>query len=94
MARSKTLPTRLPGDIRLMNATAVLFAALGAFALVVALATWLVRQPLFDVRAVRIDGDVTRNSVATIRANAMPHLAGNYFSLDLGAARAAFEAVP
>jgi cell division protein FtsQ len=37
---------------------------------------------------------VTRNSVSTIRANAAPRLAGNYFSLDLAAARAAFEAVP
>jgi cell division protein FtsQ len=94
MARATSLPTPLPGDIRLMNATAALFAALGGVALLAMLAAWLVRQPVFDVRAIRIDGDVTRNSVATIRANAMPHLAGNYFSLDLGAARSAFEAVP
>jgi cell division protein FtsQ len=92
--RSATLPTVLPGDVRLMNATAALFAALGTLALVAVLLAWLVKQPVFNVRAIRIDGDVTRNSVATIRANATPRLMGNYFSLDLGTARAAFEAVP
>jgi cell division protein FtsQ len=35
-----------------------------------------------------------RNSVATIRANAAPRLAGNVLSIDLERARAAFEAVP
>jgi cell division protein FtsQ len=77
-----------------MNATAAILAALGGVALAAVLLAWLARQPAFNLRSIRIDGDVTRNSVATIRANAMPHLAGNYFSLDLGAARAAFEAVP
>ena len=94
MARKATLPAVLPGDVRLMNATAAIFAALGLVALAAVLLAWLAKQPAFNLRSIRIDGDVTRNSIATIRANAMPHLAGNYFSLDLGAARAAFEAVP
>lgn len=94
MGRTATLPISLPGDIRLMNATAALFAVLGTAALAVVLLLWLVKQPVFSVRAIRIDGDVTRNSVSTIRANATPRLAGNYFSLDLAAARQAFEAVP
>ena len=92
--RGATLPTVLPGDVRLMNATAAIFAVLGALAIVAMAMAWLVKQPVFNVRAIRIDGDVTRNSVATIRANATPRLAGNYFTLDLAAARDAFEAVP
>lgn len=94
MARKATLPAVLPGDVRLMNATAAIFAVLGTLALAAVAIAWLVKQPVFNVRAIRIDGDVTRNSVATIRANATPRLAGNYFTLDLGAARDAFEAVP
>lgn len=84
----------LPGDVRLMNLTAALLAAVGAMVIVAVMAMWLARQPVFALRAIRIDGDIARNSVATIRANAMPHLAGNFFSLDLRTAREAFESVP
>jgi cell division protein FtsQ len=84
----------LPGDVRLMNATALLMAVIGALLLAGVLAVWAARQPVFSLHAIRVEGEVTRNSVATIRANAMPHLAGNFFSLDLAAARRAFESVP
>ncbi len=94
MARAAALPTGLPGDIRLMNATAALLATLGVATLVAVLVLWLAKQPVFSLRSIRIDGDVTRNSVSTIRANAAPRLAGNFFSIDLAAAKRAFESVP
>src|SRR6478735_2106646 len=84
----------LPSDIALMNATAAVFATIGALALAGVLVLWLARQPAFALRSIRIVGDVTRNSVSTIRANAAPHLAGNFFTLDLGEGRRAFESVP
>jgi cell division protein FtsQ len=55
---------------------------------------WVAGRPFFVFRNIRLEGDVTRNSLATIRANASPRLVGNYFTLDLQAARNAFEAVP
>jgi cell division protein FtsQ len=39
-------------------------------------------------------GTLKRSSVASVRTNALPHLDGNFFSIDLDAARAAFESVP
>ena len=93
MARTAP-PTPLPADIRLMNLTAILFAALGVAALIVVAVLWVAKQPVFAVRSIRIDGDMAHNSVLTIRANAAPKLAGNFFTLDLGGARRAFEAVP
>ena len=84
----------LPGDVRLMNTTALLMALIGALLLTGVLMVWAARQPVFSLHAIRVEGEVTRNSVATIRANAMPHLAGNFFSIDLAAARRAFESVP
>lgn len=95
MARTATLTaTPLPGDVRLMNATAALFAAVGAVLCAGALLLWAVKQPVFNVRAIRVDGDVTRNNVSTIRANAMPQVAGNFFTIDLAATKRAFESVP
>ena len=98
MARRKPVPLKraagVPGDVRLMNATAALLAGLGVLAIGAVLALWMARQPVFALRAIRVEGDVARNTAATIRANAMPRLAGNFFSLDLKAAREAFESVP
>lgn len=84
----------MPADVRLMNLTAVVFAALGAVALVVVALAWVAKQPVFALRGIKVEGDVTHNSVLTIRANTAPRLAGNFFTLDLGVARHAFEAVP
>ena len=42
---------------------------------------------MFSIRGVRIEGDVGRTSVATLRANATPRLSGNLFTMDQGAAR-------
>jgi cell division protein FtsQ len=93
MAKIAT-PTTLPADIRLMNVTAGLLAAIGVGAIVVVLLMWLMRQPLFAVQSIRIEGDLAHNSALTIRANAAPRLTGNFFTLDLAAGRRAFEAVP
>ena len=84
----------LPLDVRLMNAIAsAVFALAGAGVLAAGLG-WLMRSPMFPIRSIQLDGDLVRNSVPTIRANAAPRLAGNFFSVDLQAGREAFEAVP
>ena len=90
--KHKALP--LPLDVRLMNVTAtVLFAACGLL-LVGALGWWAVRHPVFAIGGIVVQGDVTHNNAATLRANVMPKLRGNFFTVDLQKAREAFEAVP
>jgi cell division protein FtsQ len=84
----------LPSDIRLMNAvSALLVVALLAFAAWAAI-RWVVRLPVFNLRAIQVEGDVNRNSVASLRANALPQLQGSFLSMNLQTGRAAFEAVP
>lgn len=84
----------LPVDVRLMNVTAtVLFAACGLL-LVAALGWWALRHPLFAIGGIVVQGDLSHNSAATLRANVAPRLAGNFFTVDLQQAREAFEAVP
>ena len=94
MARLAPATPPLPADIRLMNVTAVALAAIGAVALVVVALLWAAHRPIFAVRSIRVDGDLAHNSVLTIRANAAPKLAGNFFTMDLAAGRRAFESVP
>jgi cell division protein FtsQ len=91
--KKKQLPP-LPMDVRLMNMTAtVLFIACGLM-LVAALGWWALRHPVFAIRGIVVQGDVSHNSAATLRANVAPKLAGNFFTVDLQKAREAFETVP
>src|SRR6185295_16227073 len=89
-----TMTPELPLDVRLMNGVASGVFALAGAALVAVGVLWLTRAPLFAIHAIRLDGDLARNSVNTIRANAMPQIKGNFFSVNLQQGRAAFEAVP
>jgi len=105
MARTASIPMNfsrqaevaapaLPADVRLMRATANAVLALLVLGAAAAGVQRLARLPVFDIRAIRVEGDVARNSASTIRANAAPRLAGSFLTLDLQQARAAFEAVP
>lgn len=87
-------PTAWPLDIRLMNGISALVFILSALVLLAAAVAWLVRAPWFPIRGITMEGDMARNSVATIRAVVMPKLSGNFFAIDLKSARSAFETVP
>ena len=84
----------LPIDVRLMNGVASALFVLVGLGLCAALLLWLARSPWLNIRAVELEGELQRNNVATIRANAMPRLHGNFISMNLEQARAVFEAVP
>jgi len=89
---AESMPT--PFDVRLMNLVATLVFALFGLMLLAAGAWWVLRQPFFPLAAIKVDGDVTHNNAVTLRANVAPQLAGNFFTVDLARARAAFESVP
>ena len=79
---SSALPT--PFDVKLMNiAATALFSAFIA-ALLAAGAWWALRNPAFAIAGITVQGDVTHNSAATLRANVTPRLAGNFFTVRPG----------
>lgn len=87
-------PTPAPFDVKLMNMTAsVLFGGLLVLVLVV-MAGWAVRHPAFSIARIVVEGELVHNNALTLRANVAPHLTGNFFTIDLGDARQAFEQVP
>jgi cell division protein FtsQ len=83
-----------PFDIKLMNVTATALFSVCVVLLLVSMAWWAVRHPLFAIAGIRVQGDVEHNNAVTLRANVAPRLAGNFFTVNLAAAREAFEAVP
>lgn len=87
-------PGAMPADIRWMNGVALVVAVLALGVLAAAAAAWVVRAPWWTLRAVDLHGDLARNSAATVRANTLPRLRGNFLTLDLAETRAVFETVP
>ena len=55
---------------------------------------WLIQRPTFALREIRIDGDTEHINSPTVRAGVVGRLKGNFFTVDLDAARAAFEQMP
>lgn len=87
-------PLRLPGDVRLMNAAAAFIVTGFVLALAAAGVLWLSRASTFTLRAIEVQGQLTRGQLPTLRTHALPDLAGNFFSIDLAEAQKAFESVP
>ncbi|RZI86487.1 MAG: FtsQ-type POTRA domain-containing protein [Rubrivivax sp.] len=84
----------MPQDIRWMNAAS---SALAALAMALVLAAGLVklsRLSFFNIQRLQVEGELQRNNLATVRANALPQLSASFFNQDLAKARDAFEAVP
>jgi cell division protein FtsQ len=83
-----------PFDVRLMNLTATVLVSVCLVLLLVATAWWALRHPVFAIAGITVQGDVAHNNAVTLRANAAPRLAGNFFTVNLAKAREAFENVP
>lgn len=92
MKTAQALP--LPADIRWMNLASLALFGMFGLALLATLAAWALRHPSITLRSITVTGDVTHNNAVTLRANVAPRLRGNFFTIDLAQARAAFESVP
>ena len=89
---SDTVPA--PFDVRLMNMTATLLLVACVALVASALFWWAARHSAFSIGAISVEGDLMHTNAAELRSTVGPHLSGNFFTLDLSAARAAFESVP
>lgn len=86
--------TGLPVSPRLLNAVALAVGALIVLLMLVAATLWLMRAPWWNIRSVELRGDMQRVNAATLRANTLPRLQGNFFTLDLAQARQVYQSVP
>ncbi|WP_087747566.1 MULTISPECIES: cell division protein FtsQ/DivIB [unclassified Acidovorax] len=83
-----------PLDVKLMNLTASVLFVCCVLLLLGAGARWVLLHPGFAVARIVVEGELVHNNAVTLRANVAPQLAGNFFTLDLRAARTAFEQAP
>lgn len=79
---------------RAMNLAATVFAVVAAFVLVGGAAFWLMQRPAFDLRAIRVEGELQHVNAQTLRAGLAGKLRGNYFTVRLDEVRRAAETVP
>ncbi len=80
-------PDLLNAVASLLFASAFLLAAYGAV-------HYVVRLPAFPLREVRINGELSHVTLDQVETIVRRELQGNFFTLDLAAARAAFEKLP
>lgn len=88
---STPLPT--PLDVKLMNITAYALFAGFMVLLVGTVTVWAAGHPWFAVRGITVTGQVSHTNVAMLRATVAPRLTGTFFTLDISAARQAFESI-
>lgn len=87
-------PAEMPQDIQWMNAATLGLGVVLAVLLVAAVLGVIARQQTFAIRQLTLQGDLQRNNLATVRANAVPRVTGGFFTVDLRKAREVFETVP
>ena len=87
-------PIALPMDVRLMQWTATVMLIVALLMCLASGISWLLRHPVFSIQSITVNGNVTHSNPVTLRANVMPQLTGNFFTLNLLQARQAFEQIP
>ncbi len=84
----------LPGDVHVLNllASVLVLVTLGFLAS----SAWGVMKTsrTFALRSIEVANSLNKTSLSALRAVAAPRVAGNFFTVDMVQARAAFEAVP
>ena len=80
----------VPVDVRLMNLTTSLLVTALVLGCVIAGLWWAIRNPAFAFTQITVGGDTAHHSAASLRAGVAPRLQGNFFTMDLAAAQAAF----
>ncbi|MDE2176144.1 MAG: cell division protein FtsQ/DivIB [Betaproteobacteria bacterium] len=91
---SSYAPRELPLDIRLMQGTSRALFWLVALGCLFVAGHWLMQRNWWDIRAVRLQGDLQRISPVTVRAEALPQLRGNFLTINLAQAQRVFESLP
>jgi cell division protein FtsQ len=81
-------------NVRQLNLATNALHALLALALLAAGGYWLVQRPNFALREIRVEGDIDHINAPTVRQSVVGHLKGNFFTVDLDAARQMFEQMP
>ncbi len=90
----RPLSLNIPLDVRLMNVTASFMFGGVCLLVVVMVVGWVLQHPVFAINRIVVEGELVHNNAVTLRANVAPHLAGNFFTIDLAQAQAVFEQVP
>jgi cell division protein FtsQ len=81
-------------NVRQLNLATNALHALLALALLAAGGYWLVQRPNFALREILVEGDTDHINAPTVRQSVVGHLKGNFFTVDLDAARQMFEQMP
>jgi cell division protein FtsQ len=81
-------------NVRQLNLASSALHTVFVLSLLAAAGVYAIQRPEFRLREIQIDGDTQHINTPTVRASVVGHLKGNFFTVDLDSARAAFEQMP
>jgi cell division protein FtsQ len=81
-------------DHRLLSGIASALYAMAAVLIVFAVGVEIIRLPIFPIRELEVSGQITHTTHNQMQQIVARELHGNFFTLDLEQARAAFEKLP
>ncbi len=85
-------------DSKLMNNIANSLVGTVLLSILLSAVWWAINRPMFTLAHIRVETlgqqDLRHVNKLTVRAHAIPKIRGNFFTTNLDAVRAAFEAVP
>ncbi len=85
-------------DVRWLNGIANVFLTGFVVAVLTGCFLWFAQKPFFSLKVIQVqeaEGKTLRHvNALTVRGVALPRIKGNFFTVDLDAARDAFKAVP
>jgi len=85
-------------DIKMLNAVASALIGLCLLALLSAGLWWVMQRPMFALKVITVQvmeqSELRHVNALTVKSTALPRITGNFFTTNLDAVRAAFEAVP
>jgi len=83
-----------PLDVKLMNLSTLVLGLVFVVLVLSVVVRTVSHMRAFDIRAIKVNGQVLHSNAVTLRANVAPRISGSFFTVDLGRVSAAFQAVP
>lgn len=85
-------------DVRMMNTITNILLSVCVVAVLASGLWWVSQRPMFMLKTIEVKGAVSPHlrhaSAPAIKNTVLPHLKGNFFTVDLDALRKTFETVP
>ena len=85
---------KIPFDVKALNFFSTFLFVLFGFFAITGFVIWHILNSSINLKKIVIRGDLIHHNISSFRANIIPNLKGNFFTISLNSTRLAFESLP